>query len=89
MESNKLVHLKPTLWRAYVRASRKYGLLVGRFIASGHNAAIGRRMNYARDQVMELAGRCQAIECAIKNASEPLTGDPDALENFDPGRRVA
>lgn len=80
MVSSKLVHLKPTLWRAFQRACARHDRLAKRFDAEGMNDhALHLRVDRARDAMLGLAGRCHAVECAIENA---VVGDI-ALESVD------
>ena len=77
MASSKLVHLKPTLWRAYQRSVRRYDRLAARFSAGGmSDRALHAQVDHARDAMLELAGLCQAIECAIDNALDPSPVEP-------------
>tara|TARA_B100000929_G_scaffold110078_2_gene87223 strand:- start:4400 stop:4681 length:282 start_codon:yes stop_codon:yes gene_type:complete len=74
MSSNKLIHLKPTLWRAFQRAVARHEKLGARIVAIGVDNAsdnLFRQLDYARDRMLDLAGQCHAVECAIEHALDP------------------
>lgn len=82
MSSSKLVHLKPTLWRSYKRAVRRFDKLAARYMAEGQSdPALLRRVERAQGALMDLAGRCQAIENAIEHSIDP---SPVEMEIFLP-----
>lgn len=84
MSSNKLVHLKPTLWRAYKRSVKRFDKLSARIAKIGYdNADEGLRNQraHAHDRMIDLAGECQAIECAIDNAVDP--SNPEDVQFID------
>jgi len=84
MSSNKLIHLKPTLWRAFQRAVARHEKLGARIVAIGvENASdnLFRQLDYARDRMLDLAGQCHAVECAIDHAINP--SEPEEIPTFD------
>ena len=75
MSSNKLVHLKPTLWRAFERAVARHEKLGARIVEIGVDNAgdnLFRQLDHARERMLDLAGRCQSIEIGIDVALNPL-----------------
>lgn len=84
MSSNKLIHLKPTLWRAFQRAVARHEKLGARIVAMGVDNAgdnLFRRLDHARERMFDLAGQCHAVECAIDHAINPST--PEEIPAFD------
>lgn len=84
MSSNKLTHLKPTLWRAFQRAVARHEKLGARIVAIGvdeADASLYRRLDRLRDRMYDLAGRCHAVECAIDHAVDP--SEPEEIPAFD------
>lgn len=84
MSSNKLIHLKPTLWRAFQRAVSRHEKLAARIVAIGVDIAedsLYRRLDYARERMLDLAGQCHAVECAIDHALDPP--EPEEIPAFD------
>lgn len=82
--SSKLIHLKPTLWRAFQRAVARHEKLGARIVAIGvdeADPALYRRLDRLRDRMLDLAGQCHAVECAIDHALEP--SEPDAIPDFE------
>jgi len=79
MNNSKLVHLKPSLARAFDRAVRRHDKLCARIVAVGierADASLLRRLDRLRDRMLDLAGQCQSIECAIDNALDPSQPEP-------------
>ena len=84
MSSNKLIHLKPTLWRAFQRAVARHEKLGARIVAIGVDNAgdnLFRQLDHARERMLDLAGQCHAVECAIEHAIDP--SEPEPLPDFD------
>ncbi|WP_298847362.1 hypothetical protein [uncultured Salinicola sp.] len=74
MSSSKLIHLKPTLWRAFQRSVARHEKLGARIVAIGVDKAdpsLYRRLDRLRDRMYDLAGQCYAVECAIDHAIDP------------------
>lgn len=83
MSSSKLIHLKPTLWRAYKRAVARHDKLGARIVAISvdkADASLSRRLDSLRDRMCDLAGQCHAVECAIDHALDP--SEPEAIPDF-------
>ena len=82
--SSKLIHLKPTLWRAFQRAVARHEKLGARIVAIGvdeADPALYRRLDRLRDRMLDLAGQCHAVECAIDHALDP--SELEAIPDFE------